>query len=269
MTKQQLDHVLRAAGRITGARQFVIVGSQALHGKHPDLPDQILGSAEVDLIAKDDVSRTDLLNAIGQDSPLHVTFGYYADPVDEATAVLPRGCAAREGSDVHSRVGASPARAAGPVTDTPADDSRRRRGPFPHRGRHRARLPTLRKRIATRARSCSSPPHRPPPPLPVSLPSRDNPVAPYAVVPRAPCRCGAAQRRSIRSAPAARAAGDPLPCGRRCQVASDAAHLVCADDPSEGRQISDNSAKTPIAVNSGHPMCLPRVTTASNRPTAT
>ena len=47
MKKQQVDHVLRAAGRITGQKQFVIVGSQALHGKHPDLPDEICRSAEV------------------------------------------------------------------------------------------------------------------------------------------------------------------------------------------------------------------------------
>ena len=51
MKKQQLDHVLRAAGRVTGEKQFVIIGSQALHGKHPDLADDIVMSAEVDLIA--------------------------------------------------------------------------------------------------------------------------------------------------------------------------------------------------------------------------
>ena len=32
MKKQQLDHVLRAAGEITGEKRFVIIGSQALHG---------------------------------------------------------------------------------------------------------------------------------------------------------------------------------------------------------------------------------------------
>ena len=42
MKKQQLDHLLRAAGRITKDKQFVIVGSQSLHGKRPDLPDQLL-----------------------------------------------------------------------------------------------------------------------------------------------------------------------------------------------------------------------------------
>jgi hypothetical protein len=91
MKKQQLDHVLRAAGRITGEKQFVIVGSQSLHGKHPDLPDDIVRSAEVDLIAKRNASRTEWLNAIGQDSEFHEQFGYYADPVDETTATLPKG----------------------------------------------------------------------------------------------------------------------------------------------------------------------------------
>jgi hypothetical protein len=91
MKKHQLDHVLRAAGRITGEKQFVIIGSQSLHGKYPDLPDDIVSSAEVDLIAKGNVARTEWLNAIGQDSPFHEQYGYYADPVEEGTATLPTG----------------------------------------------------------------------------------------------------------------------------------------------------------------------------------
>jgi len=78
MKKHQLDHVLRAARRITGEKQFVIIGSQSLHG-----------------IAKSKVERTEWLNAIGQDSPFHEQFGYYADPVEEGTATLPTGWKAR------------------------------------------------------------------------------------------------------------------------------------------------------------------------------
>jgi hypothetical protein len=90
MKKRHVDHVLRAAGEITGEKRFIIIGSQALHGKHPDAADDIVMSAEVDLIAvKGD--RTEWLNAIGQDSPFHETYGYYADPVDETTAILPKG----------------------------------------------------------------------------------------------------------------------------------------------------------------------------------
>ena len=91
MRKRQLDHLLRAAGRITGEKRFLIIGSQALHGKYPDLPDDIALSAEADLVARGNVDRTEWLNVIGQDSPFHETFGYYADPVDEKTAVLPKG----------------------------------------------------------------------------------------------------------------------------------------------------------------------------------
>ncbi len=91
MKKREVDHVLRAAGRITGEKQFVIIGSQALHGKYPDLPDEICVSAEVDLIAKNLPSRTEWLNAIGALSEFHEEFGFYADPVDETTAILPKG----------------------------------------------------------------------------------------------------------------------------------------------------------------------------------
>jgi uncharacterized nucleotidyltransferase DUF6036 len=91
MKKQQLDHVLCAAGRITGEQQFVIVGSQSLHGKYPGLPDAIQLSAAVDLIAPQGLAQTELLNEIGVASPFHLEFGYYADPVDITTAALPRG----------------------------------------------------------------------------------------------------------------------------------------------------------------------------------
>jgi hypothetical protein len=95
MKKHQIDHILRAAGELTGEKQFVIIGSQALHGKYPDLADDILLSFEVDLIAKNHPDRTEWLNFIGQDSQFHETHGYYADPVDENTATLPKGWQAR------------------------------------------------------------------------------------------------------------------------------------------------------------------------------
>jgi hypothetical protein len=89
--KQQLDHVLRAAGEITGEKRFVIIGSQALHGKYPDLPDDIVRSVEVDLMVLRKRDQTELLNEIGVDSLFHQEHGIYADPVDETTAKLPKG----------------------------------------------------------------------------------------------------------------------------------------------------------------------------------
>jgi hypothetical protein len=81
--------VLRAAKEITGEDKFIVVGSQSLHGKGIDV-DQFLASIEVDLYVPLQERKTELLNAIGEGSPFHETYGYYADPVDERTAILPR-----------------------------------------------------------------------------------------------------------------------------------------------------------------------------------
>ena len=97
MTKQQVDHILRAASRIleasgkSGPRKFVIIGSQSLHGKYPDFPDAIVRSIELDLFEIEGDEAAQLLEVIGRDSQFHETFGYYADPVSMNTAVLPRG----------------------------------------------------------------------------------------------------------------------------------------------------------------------------------
>lgn len=96
MKKSQVDHVLRAAREHSGGKEkFIIIGSQSLHGKHPDIVDDILVSREVDLFIPGSEAITHLLNAIGEGSRFHETFGYYADPVGENTAVLPKGWKAR------------------------------------------------------------------------------------------------------------------------------------------------------------------------------
>lgn len=68
MKKQQLDHVLRAAGRITGERQFLIIGSQSPHGRYPDLPDDIVRSADLAAIEDPpmDQSRRDAAPTVSQ-----------------------------------------------------------------------------------------------------------------------------------------------------------------------------------------------------------
>ena len=89
MKKSQLDHILRAAKSITGEDKFIVIGSQSLHAKGVDV-DALLTSAEADIYIPGGEKRTELLNSIGEGSQFHETFGYYADPVDERTAVLPR-----------------------------------------------------------------------------------------------------------------------------------------------------------------------------------
>lgn len=90
MKKSQLEHVLRAARKICGDDEFIVIGSQSLHGKYPDLADELTVSYEADLISKNQAHRTEYLNAIGIDSEFHETYGYYADPVDFDTATLPK-----------------------------------------------------------------------------------------------------------------------------------------------------------------------------------
>ena len=49
MRRSDLEHLIRAAGRIAGARELVIIGSQAVLGQFPDAPVALLMSMEVDL----------------------------------------------------------------------------------------------------------------------------------------------------------------------------------------------------------------------------
>lgn len=90
MKISQVEHVVRAASEICNDREFFIIGSQSLHGKYPDVADQILVSQEVDIFAKNKSADSEFLNVIGVDSIFHETHGYYADPVEENTAVLPK-----------------------------------------------------------------------------------------------------------------------------------------------------------------------------------
>ncbi len=91
MKRSELEHVLRAAGAITGINEWVVIGSQAILGARPDAPEEVVVSQEVDLYAPDDESASDLIDgSIGEKSPFHDTFGYYAHGVGPRTAVLPR-----------------------------------------------------------------------------------------------------------------------------------------------------------------------------------
>lgn len=92
MNKRQLEHVLRAAAAITGEKEFVLVGSQAVLAQHRRLPDVMTLSNEIDLYPRQKPELADLVDgAIGRDSPFHRTFGYYADGVGPETAKLPSG----------------------------------------------------------------------------------------------------------------------------------------------------------------------------------
>ncbi len=92
MKREDLEHVLRASSRICDEPVFVVIGSQAILGTHPDASEEaLIRSIEADVYPFYAPEKSELLNVIGWGSDFHNTFGYYVDGVDETTAILPDG----------------------------------------------------------------------------------------------------------------------------------------------------------------------------------
>ncbi len=92
MKRSELEHLIRAAGSIAGDPQIVVIGSQSILGQFPEAPEALLFSAEADLFPLNHPERSDLIDgSIGEGSAFHASFGYYAQGVDDRTAVLPEG----------------------------------------------------------------------------------------------------------------------------------------------------------------------------------
>jgi hypothetical protein len=92
MKRSDLEHLIRAAGKIAGERELVVIGSQAILGQFPDAPPALLRSMECDLYPRNRPELADKVDgAIGEASKFHERFGYYAQGVAPDTATLPRG----------------------------------------------------------------------------------------------------------------------------------------------------------------------------------
>ncbi len=52
MNREQLEHVIRAAGAVCGDSEVVIIGSQAILGQYPHAPIELLISMEAYLFPK-------------------------------------------------------------------------------------------------------------------------------------------------------------------------------------------------------------------------
>lgn len=91
MQRDQFEHVIAAAANVTGEDEFVVIGSQAIHGLRADrIPPTLLNSMEVDMYPRHDPAKTDAIDLhLGDGSMFHRTFGYYAHGVEPATATAP------------------------------------------------------------------------------------------------------------------------------------------------------------------------------------
>ena len=90
MTREELEHIIRASGDVTDQYEFVIVGSQSMLGPVPRPEDVFTVSMEADIYPMQAPELADRIDgAIGEGSQFHQTYGYYAQGVGPDTAVLP------------------------------------------------------------------------------------------------------------------------------------------------------------------------------------
>jgi hypothetical protein len=92
MNRQEPEHIVRAAAGITDETEFIIIGSQSILGKFPDAPRSLRQSMEADIYPKARPELAELISGcLGEYSPFHRTFAYYAEGVAPDTPKLSIG----------------------------------------------------------------------------------------------------------------------------------------------------------------------------------
>jgi hypothetical protein len=95
MRSDQVFALLRRAAQVTGRTEFVIIGSQAIHGEYPDPRIQAVElSQDMDVYSTSKLSPPlyeELLIQLGQDSDYHQETNTYLEPVSETLARFPEG----------------------------------------------------------------------------------------------------------------------------------------------------------------------------------
>ena len=93
MRRTELEHIIRAVAVITNRYETIVIGSQSILGAVPDAPASLLQSMEADVYPLPyDERLSDLIDgSIGEESPFHARYGYYAQGVGPETAILPAG----------------------------------------------------------------------------------------------------------------------------------------------------------------------------------
>jgi len=92
VTREELEHAIRAACDVARDNAVYVFGSQAILGQYPDAPAALRQSAEADIAPVNAVDMVDVIDAnLGELSPFHQAFGYYVHGVAIEAAVLPAG----------------------------------------------------------------------------------------------------------------------------------------------------------------------------------
>ena len=92
MTRDQLEHAIRAACDISRDDELWIFGSQAILGEFPSAPESLRASIEVDVQPKNRPETVDQIDgALGELSMFHQTHGFYVHGISIKSAKLPIG----------------------------------------------------------------------------------------------------------------------------------------------------------------------------------
>jgi hypothetical protein len=96
VTRDELEHAIRAACDVVRETEVYVFGSQAILGQFPDAPDTIRMSAEADIAPKNFPDRSESIDgALGELSPFHIAHGFYVHGIDLTGVVLPADWAER------------------------------------------------------------------------------------------------------------------------------------------------------------------------------
>jgi len=92
VTRDELEHIIRAAGDVAGDDTLFIFGSQAILATFPQAPAQLRQSVEADVAPRTRPDRWDAIDgSLGELSPFHQQFGVYAHGIEVGTVTLPAG----------------------------------------------------------------------------------------------------------------------------------------------------------------------------------
>jgi hypothetical protein len=100
VNRAHLFTLFEEAHRLTGHRDFVVIGSLSILGTDDEdgIPAEMSMSIDIDCYTKADPGRiNDVRNALGEGSDFHRAHGYFLDPVSPSLPSLPDGWEARMG----------------------------------------------------------------------------------------------------------------------------------------------------------------------------
>ena len=91
MTREQLEHAIRAACEVSEDSELWIFGSQAILGEFPNAPESLRASIEVDVQPKNNPNKSDEIDgSLGELSLFHETHGFYVHGISIKSVKLPK-----------------------------------------------------------------------------------------------------------------------------------------------------------------------------------